>query len=145
MRRSTLSCRRGTAAAVLTLIACVALTTPSLCAPPEVADAVALADVVDFRILESTGTRTLIEILVPEPVTERISVEGQEYDLVSVPGAAPFGEPGEPLLAVAATMIAVPPAAGVSLRVVDETFETLGGYNLPPLSVIASEGDEPLW
>jgi hypothetical protein len=144
MRGSTPSCLRRTAAAALTLAACAALAAPAPCAPPETASAENAPAVVDFRVLESTNARTVVEIVVPEHVSERVSIDGREFDLVSVPGTAPFGGPGEPILGVAATMVAVPPAAGVTLRVLEETHEVLAGYDLPPVSAVVGVGDEPV-
>ncbi len=98
----------------------------------------------EFRVLESNATHTIVEIEIPPVETETMTVDGRDYDLVLVPGAYPYGDPGEPLLAVDAAMIAVPPAAGVELRILEESTELLRGYDLPPVSAVVRVPPEPV-
>jgi hypothetical protein len=126
------------------VLACAFLATAAWGAAPTIEEAAAQTEEggIEFRVLESTSERTLVEIDIPAVVAESISVEGRTHDLLSVPGAYPYGEPGEPLLAVGGTFIAVPPASGVALRVLEESSEVLAGLDLPPLSAVCREPGE---
>ncbi len=99
---------------------------------------------VEFNILESTDTRTLVEVVIPEMVSSRGALSGGAFDVVGVPGAEPYGEPGHPALQVAATLIAVPPTSGVTMHVLEEESTTLQGYRLAPMPDPNAERAEPV-
>ncbi|MFH1502447.1 MAG: C25 family cysteine peptidase [Candidatus Eisenbacteria bacterium] len=126
----------GTVATVFTAIACLlVLSGGSTSAAPqaELAGAADAAPSIEFNVIESDQLHTVVEILVPDFVSWKVASGERTFDVVGVPGGSPFGEPGEPLLQVAATLIAVPPTAGVQMRVLEEEFGTWSGYELPPV------------
>lgn len=126
--------RTELAAVVLLTIFAFILIAGSL--PASAAGPVAAPDApaIEFNVVESTSARTLVEVVVPDFVSRKAVVGETTFDVVGVPGGSPYGEPGQPLLQVAATLIAVPPASGVQMRVLEEQYETWPGYQLPPVS-----------
>lgn len=96
----------------------------------------------EFRVMASDGNRTVVEVLVPELTAERVSVEGRSFDALSVRGAEPYGLVGSPLLAVAGTLIALPHAGEVSLRVLEAGYDTrLGLVPMPAQDGARTAGD----
>ncbi len=137
----------GCAVAILVAVCLLALSGDSTSAAPgaELATAPEAAPSIEFNVLESDQTHTLVEILVPDFVSRRIVVEDRTFDVVGVPGGSPYGEPGEPLLQVAATLIGVPPTSGVQMRVLDEEFGTWDGFELPPVPNPNAEPGAPIF
>ncbi|MCD4689875.1 hypothetical protein K8S17_00270, partial [bacterium] len=91
------------------------------------------AAAVTFNVIESDQTRTLIEIEIPQARLSTVQLEDLTYDLVTIDGALRFGDIGDPTLVVAATLIAVPPASGVELRILDAEYKTLACRELLPV------------
>ncbi len=144
LRKLSRTLRPGSPAVVTALtctILAVALTAAT--ALPEVASPAAWSEL-EFRVIESDASRTLIEVLFPAPETRSIEIQGRTFDIVRVPGASPLGEPGEPLMSVAGTLIAIPPAAGVELRILEEGHDILQG--ITPIPALADDWtiDQPL-
>lgn len=102
------------------------------------------AAAVEFNVLDSTQARTLVEIVVPDLESSTIVLDGMEFDVLGVPGGSLYGEPGHPMLQVAATLIAVPPATGVTMRVLEEESYTRSGYKLAPVPASSGERDAQL-
>jgi hypothetical protein len=147
MRSALLRDRRPRfeAAAVVCLLSLIVGVAPSTAATPDAAAAVGVTTPgVEFRVLESNAQHTVVEVLIPDPVSEELEADGRMYDLLSIPGAYVHGEAGAPALAVCGTTIAVPPASGVSLRVLETTSGVLGGFDLAPVSAVCGTGDEPV-
>jgi hypothetical protein len=122
-------------------ILAVALT--AVAALPEVASPAAWSEL-EFRVIESDASRTLIEVLFPAPETRSVEIQGRTFDILRVPGASPLGEPGEPLMSVAGTLIAIPPAAGVELRILEEGHDILQGITPIPARADDWTIDQPL-
>ncbi len=102
------------------------------------------AAAVTFSILESDASHTLIEIEVPMPEIKSIVLDGRSFDLAAVEGADIWGDPGKPTLAVAATLIAIPPASGVELRIIEEQYGTMPCSELLPVQPSDRAQDGPL-
>ncbi|MFH1689849.1 MAG: C25 family peptidase propeptide domain-containing protein [Candidatus Eisenbacteria bacterium] len=110
---------------------------------PDVATPAAWNELV-FRVLESNDNRTLVEVLFPTPHIESVDIQGRTFDIVRVPGASPLGRPGQPLLSVAGTLIAIPPTAGVELRIIEEGHDVLRGITPLPARTDNWTIDQPL-
>ncbi|MBD3348356.1 MAG: T9SS type A sorting domain-containing protein [Candidatus Eisenbacteria bacterium] len=98
------------------------------------------APTVQFNVLESDPYHTLVEVIVPDAVSRRTIVEGSTYEVVGVPGASPWGEPGEPLLQVAATLVAVPPRSSVRTTVLERDVVSIGTRRIPPVPTPLPDG-----
>ena len=99
---------------------------------------------IDFNVIESNSSHTLIEVLLPEITLEHVTVEGRELGVLRVPGGHPYGEVGQPRLAVEGTLIAVPPTSGVELRILEESYQTIATPPLVPIRADDAEPGEPL-
>jgi hypothetical protein len=144
LRRFSRALRPGSPAVVTALtctILAVALTAAATL--PEVASPAAWSEL-EFRVIESDASRTLIEVLFPAPETRSVEIQGRTFDILRVPGASPLGEPGEPLMSVAGTLIAIPPAAGVELRILEEGHDILQGITPIPARADDWTIDQPL-
>ncbi len=91
------------------------------------------AAAVTFNVLESDQAHTVVEIEIPRAELSSVQLEGLTYDLLTFDGASSFGDLGDPTLAVAATMIAIPPASGVELRILDAQYRTISCGELLPV------------
>jgi hypothetical protein len=134
---------RGSTPRTSVLVACfLALVLPgTLAAAEETAGAPAS---LEFRAIASDRSHTVVEVLVPELVIKQVDVQGRSYVAASIPGAEPYGELGQPLLAVAGTLIAVAPAGEVSLKVLDASYDVRTGLSLIPVQDEARSADSPL-
>ena len=136
--------RPGSPAIVIALTcAIVAISLAASAATPYVASPAAWSDL-EFRVLESNDSRTLIEVLIPAPQFRSVDIQGRMFDVVRVPGASPLGNPGEPLMSVAGTLIAVPPASGVELRILEEGHNIFEGITPMPAREDGWTTDQPL-
>jgi hypothetical protein len=137
MRRK-LSCipRPSFTAALVFTCALAALTVPAVAAAPVVASPAAWNEL-EFRVLESDESHTLVEIVFPAPVYRQTEIEGQVFDVVGVPGASPLARLGEPQLSVAGTLIAIPPTSGVELRVLEAGDDFV--QDIMPVPTIADD------
>ncbi|MFH1865909.1 MAG: C25 family cysteine peptidase, partial [Candidatus Eisenbacteria bacterium] len=131
--------------AVVTALSCaiLALTIVAGAAAPDVASPAAWTEL-EFRVLESNDSRTLVEVLFPAPEMRSVDVDGRTFNAIRVPGASPLGRPGEPLLCVAGTMIAIPPASGVEMRILEEGHDVLQGITPLPYRQDDWTSDQPL-
>ncbi len=98
------------------------------------------AAAVSFNVLESDQSHTVVEVEFPPAELQSIELDGRPYELLSIDGTSVLGGVGDPALAVAATMIAVPPASGVELRVLDAEYTTVSCGELMP---VQAENAEP--
>jgi len=141
-----LSCtpRAARPAALLALL-CATLVVASAAhaAPPTAASPAAWSEL-EFRVLESDDSHTLVEVVFPMHTRRTVEIQGQKFDVVGVPGASPLGRPGKPMMSVAGTLIAVPPAAGIELRVLEAGYDVLTDINpLPYLGDDWTPGEMP--
>ncbi len=136
--------RPGSPVAVVALLcATFAATVVTASAATDVASPWAWTEL-EFRVLESDDSHTIVEVVFPPVDVSSVDIQGVRYDILRVPGASPLGRPGEPLLAVAGTLIAVPPTSGVELRVLEEGYDTLDGIVPFPYTGDDWTADQPL-
>ncbi len=136
--------RPGSPAVVAALsFAILALAAVSGAVAPDVASPAAWTEL-EFRVLESNDSHTLVEVLIPAPEMRSVGLQGQFFEAIRVPGASPLGRPGEPLLCVAGTMIAIPPASGVEMRILEEGHDVLQGITPLPYRADDWTADQPL-
>jgi hypothetical protein len=136
--------RPGSPAIVIALVCAVtAIALAANAAAPDVASPAAWSEL-EFRVLESNDSHTLVEVLIPAPDLRSVEVDGRVFDAVRVPGASPLGRPGEPLLCVAGTMIAIPPTSGVEMRILEEGHSLVDGVVPLPYRTDDWEPGQPL-
>jgi len=101
------------------------------------------------EVLQSDNKRLLVRLRLPEPLLEKIKVEGETFHQLTVPGLEPpeaqggpadTGSPGVPFLY---RLIGVPRGAKPRFRVLEAETETLGGINLYPRQETAFDRDWP--
>ena len=63
----------------------------------------------------------------PSYQIEKIEIEGEEFDFVSVPGTYPNTESGKPELPKISTLLGVPSNANVTLEIVDDSIQEIQG------------------
>lgn len=78
-----------------------------------------------LRVLDSDATRLLVELNIPAPSLRESRPDGSPYTEVEIPGLPITGAPGAPALPVYARLIALPPGATASLRVLADDSETV--------------------
>ncbi len=144
LRKHSRNPRPGGPAIVLALVCAItAVALTAAAATPDVASPAAWSEL-EFRVIESNDSHTLVEVLFPAPETGSVEIQGRTFDIVRVPGASPLGEPGEPLMSVAGTLIAIPPASGVELRILEEGHDILQGITPIPARADDWTDDQPL-
>ena len=123
--------------AVLAALTCAALALAvTAAAAPRAASPSAWSEL-EFRVLESDDSHTLVEVVFPMVDVRSVDIDGRSFDLLDVPGASPLGAPGEPRMNVAGTLIAVPPTAAVEFTILEEGYDTL--ENVTPAPVLAAD------
>jgi len=138
MARREIACTLGVLAAAAMLAATAAASLNDVLA-------VEAPSGVTFHVIESNDQHTLIEVLFPEATLRHTTVGSHAYDAVEMPGTGPYGAPGDPSVAVAATFIAIPPTSGVELRILEETHGTWTNIDLKPVQAPGTAaGDQPL-
>ncbi|MEJ2560647.1 MAG: C25 family peptidase propeptide domain-containing protein, partial [Anaerolineae bacterium] len=95
-----------------------------------------------LRLLSSDGQSTLLELVVDGFQTETINYEGQTYHRLIIPGTVQTDTPGEPQVPTRGTLLGLPAAEGVSVQVMDATYETLRGYHLHPAPAVQVTKDK---
>ena len=144
LRKYSRNPRPGGPAIVLALVCAItAVALTAAATTPDVASPAAWSEL-EFRVIESDDSHTLVEVLFPAPETGSVEIQGRTFDIVRVPGASPLGEPGEPLMSVAGTLIAIPPASGVELRILEEGHDILQGITPIPARADDWTDDQPL-
>ncbi|MHA1569071.1 MAG: C25 family cysteine peptidase [Alphaproteobacteria bacterium] len=83
-------------------------------------------------LLDRTENALLAEIDVPELQFGQVEANGAAWDVLAVESLGVSGVTGAPLLPVWTRLIAVGPAEGVSVRVVEAEVETQTGLNVLP-------------
>ena len=72
-----------------------------------------------LRLISSTETSLLIELVSPAYEIEHIVLDGSSYDRLSLPGAVHTSQKGFPQLPVYPALLGIPPDAEISLVVRD--------------------------
>lgn len=78
-----------------------------------------------FRVLKSDEVSTVVELTIPGVDIQKVSIGGNSYIDVSVPGMSLLSEVGKPALPRISRNIAVPVSADLSLRIVKVENETI--------------------
>ena len=119
---------------VILVAALASLCPGALCAEITPAEPVAApgATPPSVRLVSSGAGGFILEFDLPRMETKQVSLEGQLYQSIEVPGGAAIGDPGEPELPVFGRLIALPDGftAKVVSTVLDE--EDLTGYRIAP-------------
>lgn len=93
-----------------------------------------------WRLVASSATAIELELAVPDASVRQVTVEGKVYDLLEIEGLDLLADEGQPRLPFAATLVAVPPGAEVSLEVIDAPAEVLpGSFHVLPQAALDVE------
>ncbi|MBX3053496.1 MAG: hypothetical protein KF753_18615 [Caldilineaceae bacterium] len=87
-----------------------------------------------LRILASDASRLLVELTSPAPSLHETVLDGAIYTRVDIAGLSAAGAPGAPHLPAYGRLIALPPGASASLRVLIDDSETVR-LSLPVMPV----------
>lgn len=94
-----------------------------------------------LKVLGSDGQAVVLELKVGDFQTETIEHEGQVYHRIIIPEMAQSARAGEPQIPLCGAMIGLPSPEGVSVQIVDASYETLNGYRLYPAPEMIARGD----
>ncbi|MFH1845559.1 MAG: C25 family cysteine peptidase [bacterium] len=86
-----------------------------------------------FQVTRASGDVLTLEVEFPRLQRDEAVLEGETYQLLSLPGGAFYGQDGEASLPSISRLVAIPDFAAVELRVVRTETRTLAGYKLMPL------------
>lgn len=118
-------------------------TTLAVARPGEVEQA-ALPPVPGLQILRSDDSGVVLELLVPDYRLESIEIDGQPYEHLTVDGLASTSKAGWPRLPLASALLAVPPDAAVTVRVLSDEAQTVAGSHLLSPAPTAAPSSEDL-
>jgi len=96
-----------------------------------------------LRVLESSPTRIVVEAEFARPHITTRALDGMTYELLTIPGAYPLGDPGRPTLSVAATLLSIPGTAAPKLTVLESEYEEIGDLTLFPVQAVGAERTAP--
>lgn len=85
-----------------------------------------------IRVVRSDTEGVVVELRLSGFQTETTEHEGQSYQRIIVPDLVQSDRPGKPQVPVSGALIGIPAIDGVSLDIIDASFETVHGYRLPP-------------
>lgn len=86
----------------------------------------------NIRVLRSDDAGIVVELKLNGFQTETIEHEGQSYQRIIAPDMVQSDRPGKPQAPVSGALIGIPAVDGVSLDIIDASFETVHGYRLLP-------------
>ncbi|MCS6907751.1 MAG: C25 family cysteine peptidase [Anaerolineales bacterium] len=96
-----------------------------------------------FRLIRADETGVAIQFHLGEYAFERVELEGEIYDRITLGSASNVGEPGKPSLPLVTTAIGIPPEAEVFLRIEELQTQVLEGqYMIEPAPGYYMEGEE---
>ena len=87
----------------------------------------------EFTVVEENETSLTMEIRIPALRNERYSIDGEEYQLVSLPGGEIRGNEGMPGLPTISKLVAIPRNTAVSFHIEDVDQKEFTGYRLLPV------------
>jgi len=105
---------------------------PALLTAAEVVELAGSADVLSVEIIESTPERTIIEYALGSFTRDRVIIDGEAYDTVSLGGESKTLERGFPALPDVSRSIIIPDDAEMSVRVVSSHHVDLDGFRVAP-------------
>jgi hypothetical protein len=82
---------------------------------------------VEVTLLSSDASGVTVEINIPKLFIEEKTVEGQNYQVISIPGGGILTRVGEPQIPLVCRFVALPQTSGVQVQVIEEEKETLSG------------------
>jgi PKD repeat protein len=83
-------------------------------------------------VIESTPSRTLLEIRVPGLQVEDVQEDGVVYQRLKLRGAGTTPEAGKPAVPVIGRLVAIPTWSGVNVRTIEMDEDVLTGYRVYP-------------
>jgi hypothetical protein len=106
----------------------------------------AAVDEIKVELISADASKVRVELFVPEIQVEDKLVEGETYQMLTIPGGGWLTEVGSPQVPLFCRFVALPPTSGVRIEVVEQEMETLPGtflvhpFQKPP---IRGENPEP--
>jgi hypothetical protein len=100
-----------------------------------------------LRLLSADEEALLLELTVADFQIETVTQVGRAYHRVIIPGTVQTTTPGEPQVPARGTLLGLPATEGVSVQVLEASYQVLRGYRLPPapaLRVLGDDVDAPL-
>ncbi|MCG3209540.1 MAG: hypothetical protein FOGNACKC_03167 [Anaerolineae bacterium] len=97
-----------------------------------------------LNILAMDDHGLTIELTAPPPQIEPVSIDGQPFQRVSLPGAGMMASPGAPQLPVKATLLAVPSTDGLSVTVLEAESQLIPNVRPAPAPALTAPGTDPL-
>ncbi len=91
-------------------------------------------------VVEENAAGVVLAIDLPALGLESYEIEGREYHALTLEGGQLVGRPGAPALPAFTRLVAIPPTAGVGLRVLSVEEETLGGIQILPMQAEDGSG-----
>jgi hypothetical protein len=88
---------------------------------------------VDVYVLSSDSRGTIISISNVEVEEEDITVNGEMFQILTIPGYDYTYEVGEPQMPVIRETIGIPDGASVQATIIDASYSTYKGYNVYPV------------
>lgn len=94
-----------------------------------------------LKVLHSDGQAINLELRVGDFRVEMIEHEGQTYQRLIIPDMVQSARPGEPQIPTRGTILGIPSTEGVSVKILDASYEILRGYRLCPAPEIKVTAD----
>ncbi|MFH1336864.1 MAG: C25 family cysteine peptidase [Candidatus Zixiibacteriota bacterium] len=88
------------------------------------------ADELQVKLLSADASKVRVEIKIPDLQVEDKTVEGKTYQQIIIPGGGWLTRVGDPQVPLVCRFVALPPASGVRIDVVEQEKETLSGTYL---------------
>jgi hypothetical protein len=94
----------------------------------------------DVRVLSADEDGVTLVFDLPELVVQELDREGEEFQVLSIPGGGFAGEAGEPAIPTFSRLLAVPEGKEARVHLLPVEEQQLSGYHLAPVQ--AEEGGE---
>ena len=95
-----------------------------------------------LRILSSGEKAIVLELMVDDFQTETVAHGGQTYHRLNIPDMTQTDTPGQPQVPTRGTLLGLPSPEGVSIQILDASFEALQGYRLCPAPIFEPTFDD---
>jgi hypothetical protein len=102
-------------------------------------------DGAQVKLISADDFKVRVEVKIPEIQVEDEIIEGMTYQHITIPGGGWLTQVGDPQVPLVCRFVALPPASGVRMEVVEQEKETLPGtfviypFQKPPLRSGSSE------
>lgn len=97
----------------------------------------------ELTLTASTKSGLTFEVAIPGMITDTVSYNGKQFDVLEIPGEGLLRKLGEPQIPVIGRMIAIPDNSGVTVRVLEERTLELENYLVTPAVRKLRSGAEP--